>query len=381
MPFGLAARLMPEPESRPADGSQFEEQIGLLELAHDAIIVMDANRVITGWNSGASEIYGYTAAEAVGRVIHDLLQTRGKLTSAEVDAVLAREGRWDGGLTHIRKDGAAVEVESRQVQVLPAGRRRWAILEINRDITQRKRSEGAILESQKLESLGVLAGGLAHQFNNMFTSIMGNASLALEQLDHHPAGPLIAQVLESTDAAADLTRQILAYSGKGRFVIDRVAPEALIRESLALVRPSVPKTASLVLEVGEAPDIDGDRTQLEQIVINLVLNAAEALPEAKGEIRVFAGAGEFHTGGLPQHVRGEARPGRFFHLRVEDTGTGMAPTILGQIFDPFFSTKFTGRGLGLPAVLGIVRGHGGFLTLDTRPGEGTVVDVYLPAAE
>jgi PAS domain S-box-containing protein len=342
---------------------------------------MDAHRVITGWNAGACEIYGYTAAEAAGSVIHDLLQTRGKLSPAEVDAVLEREGRWDGDLTHIRKDGAAVDVESRQVQVRSAGRSRWAILEINRDITQRKRSEAAILESQKLESLGVLAGGLAHQFNNMLTSIMGNASLAIEQLENHPAGPLIQQVLESTDAAANLTRQMLAYSGKGRFVIDRVAPESLIRESLALVRPSVPKTASVVLEVGEVPAIDGDRMQLEQLVINLVLNAAEALPGAKGEVRVFAGARRFYPGGLPQHARGEARPGRFFHLRVADTGTGMAPTILGQIFDPFFSTKFTGRGLGLPAVLGIVRGHGGFLTVETRPGEGTVVDVYLPAAE
>jgi PAS domain S-box-containing protein len=372
---------MPEPESRAADESQFEEQIRLLEFAHDAIIVMDADRVITGWNSGAREIYGYTAAEAAGCVIHDLLQTRGKVTSAEVDAVLAREGRWDGELTHIRKDGAAVDVESRQVQVRPAVRRRWAILEINRDITQRKRSEAAILESQKFESLGVLAGGLAHQFNNMLTSIMGNASLALEELDDHPAGPLIAQVLESADAAANLTRQMLAYSGKGRFVVDRVAPESLIRESLALVRPSVPKTASLILEVGEPPAIDGDRMQLEQLIINLVLNAAEALPDAQGEIRILAGARRFYPGGLPQQVRGEARPGRFFQLHVEDTGTGMAPADLSQAFDPFFSTKFAGRGLGLPAVLGIVRGHGGFLEIHSRPGEGTAVDVYLPAAE
>jgi PAS domain S-box-containing protein len=356
------------------------DQLLLLDYSHDAIIMMDASRSITSWNSGAREIYGFTAEEAAGRRTHEFLRTRGEATPAEVDAVLARDGRWDGELTHTRRDGADVVVESRQVLIHGLAAGNGGILEINRDITARKRSEAAVLEAQKLESLGLLAGGVAHQFNNLLTSIIGNASLAMETSDPEQ-GRLLEEVLRSGDTAAHLTRQLLAYAGKGRFFLERIDPRELIRESVALAQPAMPKHADVVLRLAEdTPAIKADRPQAEQLVVNLVLNAGEALPEGRGTVQVCTGSREIGPDKLPAGAYGTAQPGRYFHLSVRDNGAGIADGIRGQIFDPFFSTKFVGRGLGLPAVLGIVRGHRGFLTFESRPGEGATFDVFLPAA-
>ena len=356
------------------------DPLRLLDLSHDAIIMLDSGRHIVSWNLGACELYGYSPEEAAGSVIHELLKTRGPITSAEMDAVLEGEGRWDGELVHVRKDGAEVVVESRQVRIPPAAQTSGGVLEINRDITARKRSEAAVLEAQKLESLGLLAGGIAHEFNNLLTSILGNATLAIDLSE-----PLVVRMLEevvrAAESAGNLTRQMLAYAGKGRFFIEPIEARQLIRESLALVRPAISRHARIALDLApDSPEIEGDRSQMQQVVVNLVLNAAEALPEGKGNIRIATGVAEFCEGRFPPGTMGNARPGRFLHVRVSDNGVGMARNIQAQIFDPFFSTKFVGRGLGLAAVLGAVRGHGGFLTFESSPGVGTLFDVYLPAA-
>lgn len=364
----------------PRDPARLAEQIRLLEYSHDAIIGMSADRVITSWNAGARETYGYSAEEALGTVIHSLLRTKGPVSVAEIDEMLARNGRWDGELTHERSDGGQVIVESRQVAV-PGGSAGVAILEINRDITARKRSEAALLEAQKLESIGLLAGGVAHQFNNLLTGVLGNASLALDAYPDHPARALIEEVVRSTEAAAHLTRQLLAYAGKARYYLERLDPNKLVQDVVALAKGSLPKRARVsVRPAADAPKIEADPSQAKQLILNLLFNAAEALPPAGGQVVVSTSLAVLEAGNLPTATRGEAAPGRYLLLAVEDNGLGIDPAVEAQLFAPFFSTKFLGRGLGLPAVLGIVRSHNGFLTLRSAPGCGTTFQVFIPAA-
>jgi PAS domain S-box-containing protein len=252
-----------------------------------------------------------------------------------------------------------------------------------RDVTERKRLAEELRQTQKLESIGVLAGGVAHDFNNLLTGVLGNASLALDLMSPaHPARTHLEEVIKAADSAAHLTRQLLAYSGKGRFVIQPVDLSELTREMTTLIRTSIPRTVDLRLQlVSGLPAVEGDRGQLQQLVMNLVINAAEAIPETRnGIVAVTTGVLPVDEKSRHDNFMGAAvQPGTYVTLEVQDTGCGMDAETLSKIFDPFFSTKFSGRGLGLSAVMGIVVGHQGALSVSSRPGEGTTFQVLLPA--
>jgi PAS domain S-box-containing protein len=262
------------------------------------------------------------------------------------------------------------------------------LLAVN-DITERKRAEEQRLQlerqiqrTQKLESLGVLAGGIAHDFNNLLTIILGNASLALEELP--PASPArdSLEAIEKTSLrAAELCRQMLAYSGKGRFIIENIQLGDLIGDMLSLLKTSVSKKAVLNLHLNESlPVLRGDPSQIRQIVMNLVINASEALGERAGAIAISTGAMECSREYLAEAYFDEnPTAGLYVWLQVSDTGCGMDPETQRRMFEPFFTTKFTGRGLGLSAVLGIVRGHQGALKVYSEPGKGTTLKVLFPA--
>jgi two-component system, cell cycle sensor histidine kinase and response regulator CckA len=226
-------------------------------------------------------------------------------------------------------------------------------------------SEERLREAAKLESLGVMAGGIAHDFNNLLVGIMGNASLALESLpEAHPAREMLENLLSASEKAALLTRQMLAYSGKGNFVIEPLELGELVHEILPLVSRSIPPNVTLKTSLaGGLLCIDGDRSQLQQVVMNLVINAAEACGSSPGHVLVDTSASE--SGIL---------------LTVSDNGSGMTPEVKARIFDPFFTTKFTGRGLGLSAVLGILRSHKASMDIETGPGAGTTFRVCFPAS-
>jgi two-component system cell cycle sensor histidine kinase/response regulator CckA len=259
------------------------------------------------------------------------------------------------------------------------------------DITERKRVEfeqvkiqKKLLETQKLESLGVLAGGIAHDFNNLLTGVLGNAGLA--RLDLPPGSPSrtpIDQIERAAQRAAELCKQMLAYSGKGRFVVQALDLNELVKESLGLLAISVSKKAELHFSPApQLPAIQADAAQLRQVVMNLVTNASEALGEHNGRITLHTGTLAIDEAYLATaHLTGELAPGVAVFLEVSDTGSGMSADTIARIFDPFFTTKFTGRGLGLPAVLGIVRGHQGAIKVDSEPGAGTVFRVFFPAAK
>ena len=259
----------------------------------------------------------------------------------------------------------------------------FGVSTVVQDVTDRKRFEAQLRHSQKLESLGVLAGGVAHDFNNLLTGILGNATLALDRLaTGHPARAELERVILASQQAAGLTKQLLAYSGKGHFLVQPVCLAELVSEISQLIRTSVAKTVHLRLELKkELPPVEADLSQLQQLVMNLVLNAAEAVGEAIGTVRVTTGLQEVKESYLQNTIAADGiSPGAYVYLEVQDTGCGMTEEIKSKIFDPFFTTKLSGRGLGLAAVLGIVRGHRGAIQVVSTPGQGTTFKVLLPAA-
>ena len=257
------------------------------------------------------------------------------------------------------------------------------------DITAQKKAEiegialeRKLLEGQKLESLGLLAGGVAHDFNNLLTAILGNAGLARLSLSPSAssAETALRQIEIASQRAAELCRQMLAYAGKGRFVVEPTDLSLLVDGLRPLLKISVSHRATLTLDLApRLPMIMADSTQIRQIAMNLVINASESLGDHGGEIAIATGVMRADATTLAHAVAGsELKPGDYVYLEVRDTGHGMTPDVLAKIFDPFFTTKFTGRGLGLAAALGIVRGHGGALKVESTPGRGTKFRLLLP---
>lgn len=246
---------------------------------------------------------------------------------------------------------------------------------------QRALLEFQVQQAQKMESLGVMAGGIAHDFNNILTGIMGNAELAqlglAEGEDRHR---YLEGITQSARRAAELCRQMLAYSGRGKFFTENFAINDLVSEMMPLLRASVTRLATFDCELATGlPEIEGDTAQFRQILVNLVTNSSESLEDKQGAVKVMTGLERCSEEFLQStHLPEPLPPGDYVFLEVSDTGSGMPVEVLEKIFDPFYTTRFAGRGLGLPAVLGIVRSHKGALQLDTAPGTGTRIRLYFP---
>jgi len=364
---------------------QLRHLAAIVESSADAIISKTLEGRILTWNAGAEEVYGYTAAEAIGRPMTLLLPADRPDEEAEILERIRRGQPVEHFETvRRRKNGELIDVSLTISPVRDATGRIMSASHVARDITERKRLDEQLRHTQKLESIGVLAGGVAHDFNNLLTGILGNASLALEILpEGDPARELLQNVLDSSDRAAHLTRQLLAYAGQGQFVIEPVDVSRMVHEISGLIQTSIPKNVHLKLELREdVPSIQADPSQVQQLIMNLVVNGAEAIPaDENGIVLVTSGLHEVDEGYLRDNLPGyDLAPGLYATLHVHDTGCGMDETTLGRIYDPFFTTKFMGRGLGLAAVQGIVRGHRGALKVSSRPGKGTTFEVLLPVA-
>jgi len=249
---------------------------------------------------------------------------------------------------------------------------------------ERLRLERQIQQAQKLESLGVLAGGIAHDFNNLLVGILGNASLALNEAPPNGTIPaLLTDIERAAQRAAELTRQLLAYAGKGRFIVEPVSLSSLVEEMLTLVRSAMSRKAELHLDLArDLPAISADATQLRQIVMNLLTNASDALEDRPGTIALRTGLHHVDASYRATMLGGEPlEDGAFVFLEVSDTGVGMSPETVSRIFDPFFTTKFTGRGLGLAATRGIVQGHRGAIKVYSEEGKGTTFRLFFPAID
>lgn len=257
---------------------------------------------------------------------------------------------------------------------------RGEALWVARDVTAEWRLQEQLRHTQKLESLGMLAGGIAHDFNNFLAAVLGNVALLRDEAGPEPS-PLLGEIERAARRGADLCAQLLAYSGKGRFTSEPVDLNALVDDMATILSVSLSKKARVHLNLGDGlPRVDADRAQLAQVVMNLLINASEALADRAGDIHVTTGgiALPAAADALPPLVR-PLPPGRYALLEVRDTGRGMDASTTARIFEPFFSTKFPGRGLGLPAVLGIVAGHGGSMGVETAPGAGSRFVVAFPA--
>jgi PAS domain S-box-containing protein len=342
---------------------------------------------------GSIEIIGHAPHDIIsGAVNHEDLVLPEDIPDhrARVTAALARQVSYESEYRLRDKTGAVKWVLDRGQGIYTNEGELLFIEGLAIDITRRKEAESEktaldrkLLESQKLESLGVLAGGIAHDFNNLLTSIAGHAGILRLDLPHHSSHQSHLKRIEAgTQRAAELCQQMLAYAGKGRFLIQRTGLETLVRDTTPLLEHSISKRATLRFQFRDGvPEVDVDATQIRQIIMNLVVNASDALGGRDGFITVETGTIRRHD---PLLARAVLAPppgeGDFALLRITDTGEGMNEETISKIFDPFFTTKFAGRGLGLAAVLGIVRSHHGSLLVTSTPGLGSVFTLLLPAA-
>lgn len=355
----------------------------IVESSEDAIIGKDLNGIVQTWNAAACRVYGYFASEVMGRRMTFLLPPG---REEEEDQILEKIRRGERvehfETTRLRKDGVVIHVS---LTISPIRDRDGALVgasHVARDVTGHKEFERQMRQTQRLESLGVLAGGVAHDFNNLLTGIIGNASLAAETLSGpHPAQQFLADLALCAERAADLTRQLLAYSGRGQFVVGPVNISEVVAEINTLVKSSIPKTVEIRLDLEKPlPSIEADRSQIQQLVMNLVINGAEAIPENRsGLVSVKTGAQWLDNDSLrAAFPAAQLSPGKYVFIHVEDSGSGMDEQTKARIFDPFFTTKFTGRGLGLAAAMGIVKAHNGAIRVVTAPGAGTTFKVIFP---
>src|SRR5579871_566460 len=362
----------------------------------DAVIVTNAGGRVTFLNGIAQSLTGWPIEEALDKPLDELFVIVHEETAAPVESPFARVVR-EGRITAlanqtemVNRQGRHLAIEDSSAPIRSADGTLLGMVLIFRDVTEarraareRQRFEEQLREAAKLESLGVLAGGIAHDFNNLLVGIIGNASLAMDTLPGgHRVRRLLEQILEAGERAAKLTRQMLAYAGKGKFVVERVDLSKRVREALPLIQSSIPREIKLQLELEPGlPAIQADASQIDQVITNLVINAAEAFAEGTGLIRVATGR-QFvdEQYGAKLSALTEIEPGEYVFLEVQDTGSGMEAATREKIFDPFFSTKFTGRGLGLAAVLGIVRGHRGGLVVESEPGYGSTFRALFPVA-
>ncbi|MBU5614194.1 hybrid sensor histidine kinase/response regulator [Geomonas azotofigens] len=341
-------------------------------------------------NRAQAELLGQPAEWYVGRVCYEEFEHRDTKCPRCPGSISIEEGGVAVAESEgVRGDGSPVTVRIHTVP-LRGGGKQSGFIEVVEDITSAKRAEAErqkmeqqLLHAQKLESLGVLAGGIAHDFNNILTTIIGNADLALMRIAPESAVlENLKRIEQAALRAADLARQMLAYSGKGTFVIEPTDLNHLVEEMGHMLEVSISKKASLRYDLRRPlPLVEVDATQIRQIIMNLVINASEAIGDNTGVISVRTGSMDCGTEYLLDAWLTDPVPaGRYVFLEVSDSGCGMDKETLARIFDPFFTTKFTGRGLGMAAVLGIIRGHQGAIKVYSEPGKGSNFKVLLPAS-
>jgi PAS domain S-box-containing protein len=355
------------------------EQAALLDVTRDAIMVVDLDRRIIFWNRGAERLYGWPAGEAAGRTLQELMFDGPR---PEVDTAwqkIRTTGEWSGEWRQRSRAGAPIIAACRGVLMTdPAGEARSILLTAS-DVTEAKRIEAQYLRSQRLESLGSLASGVAHDLNNVFTPITMSVEmlrgLAVAASDHE----MLNLLGDSARRGADIVRQLLLF-GRGSDAPRQVlSVSSAINEIGRLVQSTFPKNITLARQTpSDLWPVHGDQTQLHQVLLNLCVNARDAMPQGG---RLTVAAENVHVDEAFARENFGATAGGYVVVRVTDTGGGIPPEIADKIFDPFFTTKQPGEGtgLGLATVLGIVRSHQGFITVRSQPGAGCEFAVYLPA--
>jgi PAS domain S-box-containing protein len=362
------------------DAEKIHEQAMLLDRAQDAICLFDMAHTILYWNSSAVRLYGWTTAEALGRNANELLFRDDRAAHVAALKSIISKGDWQGQLQQVTRDGRQIIVESRWSLVRGRGGEPKSMLVINSDITEKKQIEAQLLRTQRMDSIGALAGGIAHDLNNCLTPVMLGIAL-LEQESPSPAAAKMLEIMRaSTQRGVDMVRQILTFArgaGGDRTVL-QLGP--LIKDMTRLAEETFPRSVNIESTVGpNLAAVTGNATQLSQVLLNLCVNARDAMPEG-GHLRIAAETVVLDEASARSR---QLPPGLHVRLSVRDTGHGMPPRVLEKIFEPFFTTKDHGKGtgLGLSTVMGIVKTHGGSIEAESETGRGTTLTVYLPAAQ
>ena len=356
------------------------EQASLLDLAADAIIVRGLDDRIVYWNCGAERLYGWTAEEAIGRPTAEVMQTAPDKAAA-AEKVLLETGVWTGQVEQKNKSGASIVANSRWTLVRDEHKRPKSVLVINTDLTETKKLESQFLRAQRLEAIGTLASGIAHDLNNILAPILMSVGF-LRKTNSDPEAESFLNIIEtSAERGAGIVKQVLTFARGVEGDRARLEPDRIIDELIAIMVQTFPKNIDIQSEVPPKPwSVAGDATQLHQVLLNLCVNARDVLPPGG---RLTVSAKNVDVDAQLVAMNPGAQLGPHVAFSVADTGAGMSAETMEKIFDPFFTTKEVGKGtgLGLATVLGIVKSHGGFLTVKSYLGVGTTFTVFIPAAK
>ena len=357
---------------------QIAEQAALIDIAPDAIMVCDLQFQILFWNKGAEQVYGWLSEEALGKTTHDLLCAKKRRNRhTEISQTVLSQGIWKGEAHHVTKDERTLVMESRRMLVRSMAGNPKSILIINTDVTEKKKAEAQFLRAQRMESIGTLAGGIAHDLNNILAPILVGAGLLKMN-----AGEADTQIIDTIETCAkrgaSIVQQVLSFARGIKVERTEVQLRHILKEIEAITKDTFPK--DIDVDVFTAPNlwpVQGDPTQLHQMLFNLCVNARDAMPQG-GLLTITAVNSDFDK--LPptqDHPKGAPH----VTLRVTDTGMGMTPEVLDKIFEPFFTTKEVGKGtgLGLSTTFGIVKGHDGIISAQSELGKGTTFQIHLPA--
>ena len=360
---------------------QIREQAALLDQAQDAIMVRDLDQTVLFWNKGAEHLYGWTAEEAVGKNVRDLIFKQPSDQFETARKTVIEKGEWIGEMHQTRRDGSAIIIESRWTLVRDENGVPGSVLVINTDITEKKRMETQFLRAQRMESIGTLAGGIAHDLNNVLSPIL----MAIDMLQLKTTDESSRKWLDvlRTNAArgGDMVRQVLSFARGVEGERVALQPKHMIKEIIKILRETLPKSVEISFEIpNDLWIISADATQIHQVLMNLCVNARDAMPDG-GSISIRAENTVLDENYARMHI--EAKSGRFVMISVTDTGPGMSPEIQGRIFEPFFTTKemTKGTGLGLSTALTIVKSHGGFINVYSELHKGSQFTIYLPALD
>jgi PAS domain S-box-containing protein len=362
----------------------------LVENLGDGVGIMGPDEMFLYANPAGHEVFGMPPGTLTGRSLREFTDERAYHKATEQTGLRKQGKRSVYELEIRRPDGTPRTIVVTAVPEHDENGHLRATIGAFRDVTeqrkaeeQRQAMEARVHQAQKLESLGLLAGGIAHDFNNLLLGVMANADLALHEA---PEPGLLREclddILNASRKASELTSQMLAYSGRGRVQIQQLDFSAVVQDMALLLRASISKKAVMVFNLATGlPCIEGDASQIRQVVMNLITNASDALGDAPGRITMSTGTVEVDRATTADPLTtGNPKPGEHVYFEVEDSGCGMDDATRARIFDPFFTTRFTGRGLGLAAVLGIVRSHQGAIRVDSRPEKGSVFRVMFPSA-
>ncbi len=373
--------IMRDITARKRAEEQIFSQAALLEVSQDAIMVQELTGQIRFWNSGANRLYGWTLEEALEQTASQIMGSPDPKQFTAARQCVLRKGEWVGELVQVTKAQREITVFSRWALVQnPDGTPR-SILVVSTDITERKSLEAQLLRAQRLDCIGRLASGIAHDLNNVLTPVMMAIELLRDTRKDDSEDAMLQTLQTCVQRGAGIIQQLLLFARGAEGAKAALQPKNLIREMAEIARETFPKSIAVHVDYGrDLRPIHGDRTQMQQVLMNLCVNARDAMPKG-GSLTLEAANACLNESDLQIHPK--ARPGNYVVFRVADTGTGISPEILEKMFDPFFTTKPVGQGtgLGLSTVLGIVESHGGFLKVESKVGSGSTFSVYLPAVD